>query len=243
IAAAEAYVSAATAPESHFDPERAHQQLTRAIDLLRAQPSATEQDMLLARATFEVVRFGAQLGHNDRLKRILDSVAPRLEPHPITRVALDSARAWLHYMRGDLAEAIMLSQRCLDADVELTERFRMAPTNIVGRALCAAGRFTRAAEILTHACILARDAEEFGELCHSKGMLALALGFHGQLARAERELIEARSVANALHDPARILGAMCYNAIAAEFLHDWDRGVRASVELLRYAEEQRIGGL
>jgi eukaryotic-like serine/threonine-protein kinase len=255
--AAAAYLAAAREADRMQDPVGASRRLRRAIALLEGQPSSSSRDVapasgapssrdaLLARAAHELARVDCLLGSTTEPLQILKRVAEALPESPLAIAAVSSALARVHYVRGEFADAVANSRKAMaaaGANPSLAD-YQCAPANILGRALCAAGKVDMALGPLRRGCELAEAAGEHTELCHSRGILCVALSYAGHFAEAEKNGAEAERIARELRDPARLLGTWFYYAVLGEARFDWDLGMRSSAALLAYAEEQGLSGL
>jgi tetratricopeptide (TPR) repeat protein len=246
VAAASAFHRAALEAERLSDPGGACRQLERAVELLLAEPRGGEVDDQLVAAVFQLCRIGSLLGRHDRALAYLAQCTERFGAEEAGgKLALNASLARLHYVRGDFANALAFSRRCLAVPAAEPEArmYQCGPANVVGRALAASGRFGQAIDVLTRGCELAREAGELAELSHSEGRLGVSLGFAGDHAAAARRVIAARRTAEQIDDPVRLLGAYFYETATAEARHDPAAGLRASAALLQDAERQRLGGL
>ena len=230
----------------------------RVIELAEALPVGPRRVAVMREAIFEYARLAGALGAVDEAFAVVDQGAAALARRAGTDAApddggsgraedyaIDSAYARLHYLRGELGPAVELSRRCLAraGDDPRSRRYRVLPTNLVGRALYLGGRFGEAAVALARGCELAAAEVEHVELCHSLGMLGLSLGQTGVLGEARAYLERSARLADELGDPVRRLAALCYEAIAAELTHDWETGVIRSADALAFASEHGIDGL
>ena len=243
--AAAAYIAAAREADRLQDPAGASRRLRRAVKLLEGLPAGASRDEMLARAAYELARVDCLLGSTSEPLQILQRVAAALPESPLSTAAIASALARVHYVRGEFADAVANSRKALAAaaaDRALAD-YQCAPANILGRALCAAGKIEMAIAPLRRGCELAEAAGEHIELCHSRGILCVALSYAGHFAEAEHNGAEASRIAHQLRDPARLLGTWFYSAVLGEARFDWDLGMRSSTALLAYAEEQGLSGL
>src|SRR5690606_25023677 len=230
----------------------------RVIELAEALPVGPRRVAVMREAIFEYARLAGALGAVDEAFAVVDQGAAALARRAGTDAApddggsgraedyaIDSAYARLHSLRGELGPAVELSRRCLAraGDDPRSRRYRVLPTNLVGRALYLGGRFGEAAVALARGCELAAAEVEHVELCHSLGMLGLSLGQTGVLGEARAYLERSARLADELGDPVRRLAALCYEAIAAELTHDWETGVIRSADALAFASEHGIDGL
>ncbi|MCH9686322.1 MAG: protein kinase [Deltaproteobacteria bacterium] len=246
--AAQAHLEAARQALGLHAMPSAARHYRRTIELADALPVGDERLASLREAIFEHTRVAGALGRIDDAFFVVELGAQALRDTgdgDAQRYVVDSARARLHYLRGDTARAVALGRRCLAqaGDDARTRRYRVLPTNLVGRALYVDGRFGEAAVALARGCQLAAAEREHEELCHSLGMLGLSLGYTGVLDEARTHLDRASRLADELGDPVRRLAALCYAAIGAEYAHDWSRGVVRSAQALAFAREHEIDGL
>jgi tetratricopeptide (TPR) repeat protein len=244
--AARAFFAAASDADRLHDPAGASLALRRCVDALGQLPPSAERDDLVADAAFELSRVAGALGDTGEILSQLDGCAALIgDGRPRHQVALNGAYARLYYVQGNAPKAAEHSRRCLEVakdDPQLAS-YQCLPANILGRTICISGKFSRAVEMLTRGCELAREAREYTELSHSRGLLAVALGFCGQPEAAIAAADECAQLAAALEDPLRILGAYLYRSALSEALYDWNEGVKSSTQLLAFAEEHHIGGL
>lgn len=219
----------------------------RVIELGEAVPAGARRLAVVSEAIFEYARLAGALGAVEEAFAVVEQGAAALERHGhgLEGSAIDSARARLHYLRGELPPAVELSRRCLERDDDdpKSRRYRVLPTNLVGRALYLGGRFGEAAVALARGCELAAAEVEHVELSHSLGMLGLSLGYTGVSSEARAYLEQSARLADELGDPVRRLAALCYAAIAAEIAHDWPTGVIRSADALAFATAHGIDGL
>ncbi|PJB36009.1 MAG: hypothetical protein CO108_24450 [Deltaproteobacteria bacterium CG_4_9_14_3_um_filter_63_12] len=244
--AARAYVEAGLEAGLLHDPSMATRQLRSGLTLLLKIARDAELNELLARATFELVRLACQIGRTDDILSIVDEVAAVLGTCASLeqRLALQSAYARLHYVRGDFAQTVSYCNLCLSGVVPKgLQRYQLAPANILGRSLCVSGRFNRAVKLLERGCVLAEDVGDLVELCHSLGMLGLAMGFTGQLEGSQRHIQRSRKLAEYLKDPVRTLACYFYETTLCEFTYNAERGIQACSEGIAFADENGIGGL
>jgi len=228
------------------DPAGATRALQRAFRVLKSLPSTLESGTTLARTTYELVRVGCALGHTAETLQYLDEFDRSIpEKTAEQAAALDSSRARLAYVQGDLPHAMQLAVRCLERlpAADDLRAYRCFPANVVGRARCISGRFGEAVELLTHGCELAREGREYTELSHSEGLLGVSHAFTGDFASGWQHVLSSMDLARRLGDPLRIMGAHVYRAAVCEAKFDWQQGVRDTTDLLAFAEEQSIGGL
>jgi tetratricopeptide (TPR) repeat protein len=244
--AARAYHDAGVEAYRLHDPRGAYQQLEHAIDLLASCPQLEAGDeQLLLRTVYQLCRVGGLLGSHERALQRLASARARLGDGWAEHPALTSACARLHYVQGDFVRALDFSRRCLNVagDERELRMFQCAPANIVGRALCASGKFHESIAPLRRGCELAEEAREYEEVSHSEGLLAVALAFTGNYALAAERCTLSESLARRLASPVRVLGALFYKAAIAEAGFTWQIGLRATAQLLAIAEQRQIGGL
>jgi tetratricopeptide (TPR) repeat protein len=244
--AAEAYFQAGLEADRLHDAVGGRRHFERAFRLLTSMPPTAERSTMLARTTYELVRVGCALGDTSETLRYLDECERRIPAmSPEQLAALDSSRARLAYVQGELPLAMDHAVRCLATVREATalRAYQCFPANVVGRARCISGRFGEAVEILTHGCALARETREYIELSHSEGLLGVSHAFTGDFASAWRHALISIDLARRLGDPLRIIGALVYRAAVCEATFEWEQGVRDTTELLAFAEEQSMGGL
>ncbi len=246
LPAAQAYFKAGLEADDLHDPAGGSNAFHRVVEVIAPLSRTVERDDLLARAAFELSRVAGSLGDTSEILAQLDRCASLVgEGSPRQQVALAGAYARLYYVQGNAVKAGESSRRCLAVakdDPEL-KSFQCLPANILGRTMCISGQFTQSIEVLERGIELAKESREYGELSHSNGLLSVALGFTG---RRETALIAAEacgSLAAALEDPLRILGAHIYRSALCEALCEYTEGVRWSTGLLAFAEEHAIGGL
>jgi tetratricopeptide (TPR) repeat protein len=244
--AAEAYFQGGMEADRLHDAVGGRRHFERAFRLLTSLPPTAERSTMLARTTYELVRVGCALGDTSETLRYLDD-CERLIPdkNPEQLAALDSSRARLAYVQGELPQAMQHAARCLATLREATalRAYQCFPANVVGRARCISGRFGEAVEILTHGCDLARETREYIELSQSAGLLGVSHAFTGDFGSAWRHALISIDLARRLGDSLRIIGALVYRAAVCEATFDWEQGVRDTTELLAFAEEQSMGGL
>lgn len=243
--AAAAYFAAGLEADRLQDPIGASRRLRRAIALLEGLPQGAARDELLVRSAYELSRVDCLLGSTSEPLQILKRAVEALPASPLVDAALSSALARVHYVRGEFLDAVGNSRKALaaaGADRALAG-YACLPANILGRALCAGGKVGMALDPLRKGCALAEAAGEYIELCHSRGILCVALSYAGHFAEAEQNGAEASRIAQRLGDPARLLGTWFYYAVLGEARFDWDLGTRSSSDLLAYAEEHGLSGL
>lgn len=244
--AAEAYFQAGLDADRLHDAVGGRKHFERAFRLLASLAPTAERSTMLARTTYELVRVGCALGDTSETLRYLDECERRIsDKNPEQLAALDSSRARLAYVQGELPQAMEHAVRCLATLRETTglRAYQCFPVNVVGRARCISGRFGEAAQVLTHGCDLARETREYIELSHSEGLLGVSHAFTGDFASAWRHALISIDLARRLGDSLRIMGALVYRAAVCEATFDWEQGVRDTTELLAFAEEQSMGGL
>jgi tetratricopeptide (TPR) repeat protein len=246
--AARAHLQAARHADVLHDLVGAARHFRRVVELAEVLPPGERRVAVVREAIYEYARLAGALGGVDEAFAVVDQGASALARHghgEAEDYAIDSAYARLHYLRGEMGPAVELSRRCLEraGDDPLTRRYRVLPMNLVGRALYHGGRFGEAAVALARGCELAAAEVENGELSHSLGMLGLALGYTGVLGEARAYIERSARLGDELGDPVRQLAALCYQAIAAEFTHDWEAGVLRSAEALAFAGQHGIDGL
>ncbi|AUX33501.1 MULTISPECIES: serine/threonine-protein kinase PknK [Sorangium] len=243
--AAEAYLLAANEADRLQDPHGASRRLKQALALLERLPLDPARIELRARCAHELARVACLLGSTAEPLDLLRRTQGALPDTPLVTAALSSALSRVHYVRGEFADAVAHSRKALaaiGASPELRP-YQCLPANILGRALCAAGKVGPATEPLRRGCELAEAAGEYIELCHSRGILCVALSQAGCYAEAEQSAADAARLAERLRDPVRLLGTWFYYAVLAEGRFDWDLGVRSTAQLLSYAEEHGLSGL
>lgn len=246
--AARVHLQAARHADVLHDMVGAARHFRRVIELADTLPPGERRLAVLREAIFEYARLAGVLGAVDEAFAVVDQGSAALVRHghdDTEDFAIDSAYARLHYLRGEMGPAVELSRRCLEraGDDPLTRRFRVLPTNLVGRALYHGGRFGEAAVALARGCELAAAEVEHVELCHSLGMLGLSLGYTGVLGEARAYIERSARMADELGDPVRRVAALCYEAIACEYTHDWGTGVLRSANALDFAAQHGIDGL
>ncbi|AUX43931.1 protein kinase [Sorangium cellulosum] len=243
--AASTYLLAALEADRLQDPHGASRRLRQALGLLERLPLDAARVELRARCAHELARVACLLGSTAEPLDLLRRTSAALPETPLVTAALSSALSRVHYVRGEFADAVAHSRKALAAIGASPElrRYQCLPANILGRALCAAGKVGAALEPLRRGCELADAAGEYIELCHSRGILCVALSQAGLYAEAELCVSEASRIAERLHDPVRLLGTWFYYAVLAEGRFDWDLGVRSTTQLLSYAEEHGLSGL
>ncbi|WP_165373288.1 serine/threonine-protein kinase PknK [Sorangium cellulosum] len=243
--AASTYLLAAMEADRLQDPLGASRRLRQALALLERLPLDPARVELRARCAHELGRVACLLGSTAEPLDLLRRAAGALPETPLVTAALSSALSRVHYVRGEFADAVAHSRKALTAVGASPELrpYQCLPANILGRALCAAGKVGPALEPLRRGCELAEAAGEYIELCHSRGILCVALSQAGHYAEAEQNVAEAARIAERLHDPVRLLGTWFYNAVLAEGRFDWELGVRSTTQLLSYAEEHGLSGL
>ncbi len=244
--AAEAFLEAGLDADRLHDPAGASHHFRHAFELLVTCPAEPRRDELIARLSYELSRVAAALGHTGVIQELLDRAAGLLGGSPPDRrLPLESAFARLHYVQGNVPKAAEHAMRCLQtqSDDPLARIYRCVPSNLLGRAACVTGKFSRAVAMLTTGCELARETGEYTELSHSSGLLSVALGFTGDLDAAEQRSEACSQIAHQLEDPVRILGAYLYHSALSEARFDWEAGVKSAARLISFAEKQSIGGL
>ncbi|WP_437331003.1 serine/threonine-protein kinase [Sorangium sp. So ce381] len=243
--AASAYLLAAGEADRLQDPHGASRRLKQALALLERLPLDPARIELRARCAHELARVACLLGSTAEPLDLLRRTQGALPETPLVTAALSSALSRVHYVRGEFADAVAHSRKALEAIGASPELrpYQCLPANILGRALCAAGKVGPATEPLRRGCELAEAAGEYVELCHSRGILCVALSQSGLYAEAEQSAADAARLAERLRDPVRLLGTWFYHAVLAEGRFDWDLGVRSTAQLLSYAEEHGLSGL
>ncbi|XXX71702.1 AAA family ATPase [Sorangium sp. So ce134] len=243
--AAQAYLLAAGEADRLQDPHGASRRLKQALALLERLPLDPARIELRARCAHELARVACLLGSTAEPLELLRRTQGALPETPLVTAALSSALSRVHYVRGEFADAVAHSRKALQAVGASPELrpYQCLPANILGRALCAAGKVGPATEPLRRGCELAEAAGEYIELCHSRGILCVALSQAGYYAEAEQSAADAARLAERLRDPVRLLGTWFYYAVLAEGRFDWDLGVRSTAQLLSYAEEHGLSGL
>lgn len=247
--ALEAYLEAGREADELHDPSTAAACFRRAFEL--ADASDPREARLRVQAVFEHVRVAATLGDTDQARTMLHEIETQAQDDASVVLMIESAKARMHYVRGELDEAVALSRRVLQATRDgsspmsdrVSDRASVAPLNILGRAACVLGHHARAVELLDRGCSLARRHRDSTELSHSLGLYGIALGFSGRSKEAEARLSEGAELARRLGDPVRTLAALAYASVHGECSHDWERGVLYSAEALQFAREHAIGGL
>ncbi|WP_438002697.1 protein kinase [Sorangium sp. So ce321] len=243
--AASTYLLAASEADRLQDPHGASRRLKQALALLERLPLDPARIELRARCAHELARVACLLGSTAEPLDLLRRTQGALPETPLVTAALSSALSRVHYVRGEFADAVAHSRKALQAIGASPELrpYQCLPANILGRALCAAGKVGPATEPLRRGCELAEAAGEYIELCHSRGILCVALSQSGHYAEAEQSAADAARLAERLRDPVRLLGTWFYYAVLAEGRFDWDLGVRSTAQLLSYAEEHGLSGL
>lgn len=219
----------------------------RAIELAESIDDSERRTEVVREAVFEYARLAGATGQIEDAFSVVEVAARALgvagdsDEHDY---AVDSALARLHYVRGNMSAALEYGDHCLAGagDTPATRRYRVLPTNLMGRALYVRGRYGEAAVALAHGCSMAASERQSTELSHSLAMLGLSLGYNGVLDEARGHLQRANAMAERGGDPIRRLAARCYAAIEAEYAYDWDLGVIRSAEALTFAQEHEIDG-
>jgi eukaryotic-like serine/threonine-protein kinase len=246
LAAARNYYESALEADRLHDPMGSSSQLERAIQLLnQARGTSPEVPHLLLRAVHELGRVSSFMGTAGRTLGLLDECSQSVQGlDPVDLLPLHSAYARLYYVQGDFPNAVARSKQALQTTRtdEETRAFLCAPANIVGRALCASGRFGPSIPVLEKGCAAARDAKEYVELSHSEGLLGVALAFGGRFADARPRMESAEEVARRLADPVRAMGAWFYWTTLAECEAKWQAGLQAAADLLAFAEREKLSG-
>jgi tetratricopeptide (TPR) repeat protein len=246
LPAAHAYFAAGLEADELHDPAGAANAFQRTVEVIARLPQNGDRDDLLARAAFELSRVAGSLGDTSEILSQLDRCAELIGAgRPRHEVALAGAYARRYYVQGNGVKAGEYSRRCLafaKDDPEL-QSYQCLPANILGRTMCISGQFGQSLEVLNRGLGLAKESREYGELSHTSGLLGVALGFTGQRAAALAAAEECGTLAAALEDPLRILGAHIYRSALCEALYEHTEGVRWSTQLLAFAEEHAIGGL
>ncbi|MCX4245963.1 serine/threonine-protein kinase [Paraliomyxa miuraensis] len=242
------HLAAARHADVLHDLAAAARHFRRVIELCEALPPGPRRVKIVREAIFEYSRLAGAQGAVDEAFTVIDqgvAVLARQGRGEDEDIAIDSARARLHYLRGELGPALELSRRCVEraGDDPSARRFVVLPANLVGRALYLGGRFGEAAPALARGCELAAAEVEHVELSHSLGMLGLSLAHTGVLSEARVYLGRSARLADELGDPVRRLAVLCYEAIAAEITYDWTTGVIRSADALAFATQQGIDGL
>ncbi|MCA9708574.1 MAG: protein kinase [Myxococcales bacterium] len=245
LGAALAYLEAGHHAERLHDPKGADAHVRRALDLAGDLPPSAIRSEVLRQGALDLVRNASVLGHTDDLLAHLERCEDRLGDGPHDVAAMSSAFARLYYVKGDFVRAVEHSRACLPAagDSPALASYRVVPVNVIGRALCASGRFGEAADTLVEGCALAREADDRVELSHSLGMLGLALGYTGDFEAARQHTEQGARLAWAVDDPVRKIAAMFYASVVGEYAYDWDHGLAHAAEALRLAEEHDLEGL
>ncbi|WP_437642293.1 protein kinase domain-containing protein [Sorangium sp. So ce854] len=243
--AASTYLLAASEADRLQDPHGAIRRLKQALALLERLPLDPARVELRARCAHELARVACLVGSTAEPLDLLRRTQGALPETPLVTAALSSALSRVHYVRGEFADAVAHSRKALQAigASPALRPYQCLPANILGRALCAAGKVGPATEPLRRGCELAEAAGEYVELCHSRGILCVALSMSGHYAEAEQSAADAARLAERLRDPVRLLGTWFYYAVLAEGRFDWDLGVRSTAQLLSYAEEHGLSGL
>jgi tetratricopeptide (TPR) repeat protein len=245
--AAIAFFQAGTEADRLRDAMSAARHFERAVDLLINLPADDDRNLRLLRSAYEFARVGCLLDDTGSTLKLLDRTAAALGDAlpPERKIALKAAYARVHYVRGEFVQAVGLSRECLavqsqDPSVRV---YHMVPANIIGRALVAGGRPGPALGPLKKGCEMAEAAAEASELCHSLGLLGVALSYTGSFAEAREAIDYSARLARELADPVRLLAASFYRAVLAECQFDWEEGIRQTTRLLRQAEQLSMGGL
>ena len=243
--AADAFLDAGARASRLQDPLGASRLFRRAIELLLALPPDAATSERLARAAHELARGAGLLGNTSDTLETLRRIGSALPEGPLATAALSSSLARVHYVRGEFVDAVGHSRKALVAvgDDPALRRYQCLPSNIVGRALAAGGKFGPALDPLRKGCELAALANEHVELCHSRGILSVALSYAGHFSEAEENVAGAGHIAERLRDPARLMGTWFYRAVLAEARGDWELGLSSTAELLSFAEEHGLSGL
>lgn len=226
-------------------PFVAGRHMRRAFEILEGLPADPGRDDLLVRATSELSRINALFGRTDDTMAMLlrcSTLVPQTTL--VQRAALDSAYARVYYAQGKFADAIRHASSCLAAGNDPALRaIQCTPANMLGRALCASGKFGPSIPVLKNGCDLLREAREYSELTHSQGLLGSSYAFCGDFAQARYHIGESARIAAELRDSVRRLGALFYYSMLAEAAWDFQLGVECTTELLVRAEEDRVSGL
>jgi eukaryotic-like serine/threonine-protein kinase len=244
--AARAYFAAGLYSDRLHDPGGAVRHLGRVVELALARPQSAERDALLVDAAHHLGRLGSMVGADADVLRALEE-AGRALPQPTAEqtAVLSSAVARVCYTRGDFPSAVTKSREVLAliAQNPALGRHAMVPSNILGRAAVAGGKFGNAADMLTRGCALAEQAGEFVEVSHSEGVLSVALAYIGKYEDARKRALSCRALADRLGDPVRKAGALFYLCTLGEAAFDVELGVQSSCELLSFIEQKKVGGL
>lgn len=246
LLAARSSTRAAKQAEARLDPMGAIGHLRRGFESLVSIAEEECDRDLLVYTVHELVRIACMLGNTDQTLEYVERCKSLLAPDEARAWhVMDSASARLYYVQGNFPMAVELSRRCLQraSSDPAMRRYRCVPTNIVGRALCATGKFGPAVQMLKDGCDLAERHEEPTELSHSHGMLSVALAFCGEFEQAKHHADVSADLAAELGSPVRMLGASFYYSVLAEACGDWGLGVRHSTQLLLDAEAQELSGL
>jgi tetratricopeptide (TPR) repeat protein/predicted Ser/Thr protein kinase len=244
--AARAYYAAALESDRLHDPGGAVKHLGRAVALLLREPAGAERDARLVEAAHHLARLGCMVGADADVLRALEEARGAVtEPTAEQTAVLSSALARVFYTRGDFPNAVMKSREVLGLIAQSPElgRHALVPSNILGRAAVAGGKFGNAADMLTRGCALAEQAGEFVEVSHSEGVLSVALAYIGKYEDARKRALSCRALADRLGDPVRKAGALFYLCTLGEAAFDTELGVQASCDLLAFIEQKKVGGL
>ena len=242
--AAVAYLDAGLEAFALHNLAGAGRQLSRAFELFARLPADDWRDRQLVRTTYEFTRITCQAGDTQTPLSLLDQCVEFIDSTgDYAKVLLNSAYAAVEYAQGKFAEAMQHSAISLEVKDPALSPYQNVPANMVGRALCASGRFGPSIDVLYKGCDLLRDAEQHTELAHSAGLLSVSLAMAGDTRRADEQLAESRRIADMLGDPVRTAGVCLYESIIAECRFDWEQGILASARLLAYSEEYNLAGL
>lgn len=246
LGAATAYAEAGLQARRLGDPNGALRALGRAFELARDLAPCAPRDAVLSAAAPALAHLETSVGDPLRALSWLDQASALLPdaPQPI-RLALLATYARAYHLRGDYARAITASTAVIEqvGDDPALEVHAVGPYNLVGRALCGAGRFRAAAATLKIGRHLAERYGDAEEQSHADGLLAVTLAYTGDVAGAERHLERCYAVAGRLGDPVRMAAARSYQCLVDECRGDWAAGLRSAAEALEYLERESIGGL
>ena len=247
IAAATAYHQAGVNADRAHDPRTGIHHLDRAIELLLDVAPSGDRDAILVRAVHDLARIGCLAGETEGpLQRLGQATTTLPDDKPLDQqMALDASFARVLYARGAFPLAVQHAMRVLN--VETTDPalvgFKNAPANIIGRALTATGKVQMAIRPLSAGCKFATASRDWLELCHSQGILSVALSYMARYEEAENAVRKTMEIVDRLGDPVRYLGTCFYWAILAEARYDYKLGIEWTTRLLRKAEADKTGGL
>jgi tetratricopeptide (TPR) repeat protein len=246
LAAAQAFLRAGLEADELSDPSGASIHLQRAYSLLAEMPQSPARDDALVRALHELVRVACLFGAAGDTFTVLEEGNKLIAVKtPAQQLAIDSAYARMYFAQADFPRAAEYSARCLQTSASdpALRRYHYIPSSVIGRAMAASGKFGPALPVLTEAYDLAREANEPVEESHTEGVMAMALGFTGELDQARTHARSALFVARRMRNAERIAAGYYYDAAIAEAQGRWEEGVQRTAQLLAYAEEKGITGL